>query len=76
VADILAKLITNAHNTFGERATEFLNEGEKVPKAMRHALQRKLIEDPSILPAAAPGFVSAAKRLPSRIGLFRRTGVF
>lgn len=63
------------NNAFGERATQFLNEGEKVPKAMRHALRRKLTENPGMVAEAAPGFWSKARRAPALVSMMKRTGM-
>lgn len=50
----MRNLVTTAFND--PRAANYLNEGEKVPKAMRKALLRKVRQDPSILRTSAPSF--------------------
>lgn len=47
---------------YGPRAAQFFDEGEKIPKAMRKDLLRRLQRDPSILQRAAPGTLSSLRR--------------
>lgn len=63
----LQNMVTTAFND--PRAASFLAEGEKVPKAMRKALLRKIQQDPSIISRSAPqvGILEKLKGLPSGI---------
>jgi hypothetical protein len=47
-------------HAFGERAGQFLREGEKVPKAMMRALRKKLQTDPELIARSAPDLVTRA----------------
>lgn len=63
---------------FGPRASQFIQEGEKVPSAMRKALLSELRKDPALLDRAAKraakkrGVIGTAKSLAGRMAQFKR----
>ena len=61
----LKNMLTTAFND--PRAAGYLAEGEKVPKAMRKALLRKIQQDPSIIARSAPqvGLLDKLRGVPS-----------